>query len=53
MLKILNEPTTLLSHHNIHIALDEKSFLFGLYKDQENDVNKLILMEIKYIYYSR
>ena len=52
--KFLNEAITWLSHHNIHIALDEKSFLFGVYKDQENDVNKLVMMEIKYyIYYSR
>ena len=52
--KFLNEAITWLSHHNIHIALDEKSFLFGIYKNQENDVNKLVLMEIKYyIYYSR
>ena len=38
----------------MHIALDEKSFLFGIYKNEENDVNKLDLMEIKYyLYYSR
>ena len=52
--KLLNEAITWLSHHNIHIALDEKSFLFGVYKNQENDVNKLVLIEIKYyIYYAR
>ena len=44
--------STPICHHNKHIALDEKSFLFGVYKNQ--DVNKLVLMEIKYyIYYSR
>ena len=52
--KFLNEAITWLSHHNIHIALDEKSFLFGVYKNQENDVYKLVMMAIKYyIYYSR
>ena len=50
----LYEAITWLSHHNIHIALDEKSFLFGVNKVQENDFNKLVLMEIKYyIYYCR
>ena len=37
----------------MHIALDEKSFLFGVCKDQGNDVNKLVLMDTKYIHYSR
>ena len=36
------------------ITLDEKSFLFGLFPDQESEVNKLVLMEMKYyIYYAR
>ena len=53
--KFLNEANTWLSHHiNIRIALDEKSFLFGVHKDQENGVNTLVLMAIKYyINYSR
>ena len=46
--KFPNEAITWLSQQNLHIALSEKSFLFGLYKDQENSANKLILMEIKY-----
>ena len=37
--KFRNEAVTWLSHHNIHIALDEKSFLFGVYKNQENDLS--------------
>ena len=39
---------------SIQITLDEKSFLFGLLPDQENEANKLVLMEMKYyIYYAR
>ena len=36
---------------NIHIHVEEKSFLFGLFKNQGNEVNKLVLMEIKYYIY--
>ena len=50
----LHETINWLSDHNIVINLDEKSFLFGISKNQENDVNKLVLMEIKYyIYYAK
>ena len=36
---------------HIHVHLEEKSFLFGLFKNQDNEVNKLVLMEIKYYIY--
>ena len=47
----LHEAINWLSEHNIHIHLEEKSFLFGLFKNQDNEVNKLVLMEIKYYIY--
>ena len=47
----LHEAINWLSEHNIHIPLEEKSFLFGLFKNQDNEVNKLVLMEIKYYIY--
>ena len=50
----LHETTNWLSDHNIALNLDEKSFLFGISKNQENDINKLVLMKIKYyIYYAK
>ena len=38
----LHEAINWLSGHNIHIHLEEKSFLFGLFKNQENEVNKKV-----------
>ena len=35
--KFINEVITWSSQHNIHIILDEKSFLFGLLPGQEGD----------------
>ena len=50
----LHETINWLSDHNIALNLDEKSFLFGISKNQENNINKLVLMEIKYyIYYAK
>ena len=49
--KFINEITTWLSQHNIHITLDEKSFLFGQLPNQESEANKLVLMEMKYYIY--
>ena len=52
--KFINEVTTWVSQHNIHITLDKKPFLLGLLPDQESEANKLALMEMKYyIYYAR
>ena len=42
------EMRTWLSQHRIHITLNEKSFLFGIDSDQNNNVNMLVLIEIKY-----
>ena len=51
--KFINEVISWLSQQGIYIILDETSFLFGLLL-LEDDVNKLVLMEIKYyIYYAR
>ena len=53
MQKFINEVISWLSQQGIYIILDETSFLFGLLL-LEDDINKLVLMEIKYyIYYAR
>ena len=49
--KFLQEVISWLSDQMIYLDLDEKSFLFGIFKNQENDVNKLVVMEIKYYIY--
>ena len=52
--RFLNESILWLSQHGIHITLNEKSVIFGIDPDQKSDINKLVLMEIKYyIYYAR
>ena len=52
--RFLNETILWLIHHGIHITLNEKSVIFGIDPDQKSDINKLVLMEIKYyIYYAR
>ena len=51
---ILNEAISWLIQNDIHITLNEKSFIFQINPDQKSDINKLVLMEIKYyIYYER
>ena len=50
----LNETISWLIQHGIYITLNEKSFIFGIDPNQKNDINKLVLIEIKYyIYYAR
>ena len=51
--RFLNETVLWLIQHGIHITLNEKSVIFGIDPDQKSDINKLVLMEIKYIYYAR
>ena len=54
--RLLNETVLWLIQHGIlvHITLYEKSVIFGVDPDQKSDINKLVLMEIKYyIYYAR
>ena len=52
--RFLNETILWLIQHGIHITLNEKSVIFGIDPDQKSDINKLVLMEIKYyIYYAR
>ena len=52
--RFLNETISWLIQHGIHITLNEKSVIFGIDPDQKSDINKLVLMEIKYyIYYAR
>ena len=49
----LKEVTTWLSQ-KIYIVFDEKSFLFNIYSKKENEISRIVFMEIKYnIYYSR
>ena len=45
---ILNVTISWLIQHGIHITLNEKSFTSGRDPDQRGDVNKLVVMEIKY-----
>ena len=45
---ILNVTISWLIQHGIHITLIKKSFTSGRDPDQRSDVNKLVLMEIKY-----
>ena len=50
----LNETISWLIQHGIYITLNEKSFIFGIDPNQKSDINKLVLIEIKYyIYYAR
>ena len=50
----LNETISWLIQHGIHITLNEKSFIFGIDPNKKSDINKLVLIEIKYyIYYAR
>ena len=50
----LNDTISWLIQHGIHIILNEKSFIFGIDPYQKSDINKLVLIEIKYyIYYAR
>ena len=52
--RFLNETILWFIQHGIHITLNEKSVLFGIDPDEKRDINKLVLMEIKYyIYYAR
>ena len=52
--RFLNETIVWLIQHGIHITLNEKSLIFGIDPDHKSDINKLVLMEIKYyIYYVR
>ena len=38
----------------IYITLNERSFIFGIDPNQKSDINKLVLIEIKYyIHYAR
>ena len=48
----LHDTISWLNDQNIHLDLNEKSFLFCFPGDQDNDVNKLVLMELKYHIYS-
>ena len=51
---ILNETISWLIQYDIHKTLNEKSFIFGIDPDQKSDINKLVLMEMKYyIYYAK
>ena len=47
----LNETISWLIQHGIHITLNEKSFIFGIDPNQKSDINKLVLIEIKYYIY--
>ena len=52
--RFLKETILWLIQHGIHITLNEKSAIFRIDPDQQRDINKLVLMEIKYyIYYAR
>ena len=37
-----------LIQHGTHITLNEKAFIFGIDPDQKSDINKRVLMKIKY-----
>ena len=47
--RFLNETLSWLNQHGIQITLNEKSFIFGI--DPKSDINKLVIMEIKYYIY--
>ncbi len=49
--KILNDLKIWLTSKNLNIEITEKSFLFGLFENKTNEIEKNILMETKaYIY---
>ena len=46
--RFLNKTISWLIQHGIHMTLNDKSFIFGIDRDQKRDINKLVLMEITY-----
>ena len=46
--RFLNETISWLIKQGIHITLNEKSFIFGIYQNKKSYINKLVLLEIKY-----
>ena len=52
--KFLNETISWLIQYGIHKTLNKKAFIFGIDSDQKSDINKLVLIEIKYyIHFAR